>query len=106
MGEKERLRVTFSSEARENLSQILSWSAESFGPKIAQGYVEFLTEEIMSLALGHASSRTVPTRPNLRYKIIRRHTSRNGHIVIFRVAPEEIEVLHIFHTAQDWINKL
>lgn len=106
MAAEEGLTVCFTSEARSDLEQILLWSAGSFGLKVAQGYVDFISEEIINLAFGQASPRTVPSRPDLRYKIIRRRSSGHGHVVVFRIASGQVLILHVFHTAQDWVNQL
>ena len=41
-------------------------------------------------------------RPDLRYVDIRRKPKRHGHIVVYRFDDTRIDVLHVFHTAQDW----
>jgi plasmid stabilization system protein ParE len=50
--------------------------------------------------------RHVPGRPHLQWKMIRRRSSGNGHVAVFRVVGETIRVLHVFHTSQDWLSKL
>jgi plasmid stabilization system protein ParE len=45
-------------------------------------------------------------RPDLRYLMIRRKAHGYGHVVVYRVTDVSVEVLHVFHTAQDWQTRL
>jgi len=48
----------------------------------------------------------VPEFPGLRRRLVKRRSRGHGHIVFYRVEGFRLEVIHIFHTAQDWQSKL
>ena len=41
-------------------------------------------------------------RPNYRYLVMRRRKKWHGHLAVYRYDDKTIDVLHAFHTAQDW----
>lgn len=46
--------------------------------------------------------KTVSDRPDLRYIIMRCKAKGHGHVVVYRFDETRIDVLHVFHTAQNW----
>ena len=45
-------------------------------------------------------------RPDLRYRIVRRRLRGHGHVLVYKFDQNEVRLLHVFHTAQDWDQKL
>jgi plasmid stabilization system protein ParE len=68
--------------------------------------LRFLKDAIRSLEDPNAAGKAVPGRPNVRYRLIRRRTSGHGHIVVYEIAGNQVSVLRVYHTAQDWQAKL
>ena len=73
-------------------------------PQWADDYRAFLISTIENLET--VSGRTVLEVPSMRYIRVRKKAKGHGHIVVFREAGEDLEVIFIFHTAQDWQNRL
>jgi plasmid stabilization system protein ParE len=58
------------------------------------------------LAHRFRQGKVLELRPDLRYFVIRRRSTGHGHVVVYRFDAQQVEVLHVFHTAQDWQTKL
>jgi plasmid stabilization system protein ParE len=99
-----KLRVILSREAEANLEEIWHWNAMAHDPQWADDYRAFLISNIRNLAA--ASGRIVAGEPALRYVRVRKKAKSHGHIIVFREAGEDMEIVFIFHTAQDWQNRL
>ena len=65
-----------------------------------------MKERIDELVAIYTHGKYVSGRPDLRYAIIHRKAKRHGHLAVYRVSAGAVEVLHIFHTAQNWQTKL
>lgn len=100
------LNVILSPTATTELQEIWQWNAERYTPSHADIYLRHLKERVYSLARSHSQGQVVTGRPDLHYLVIRRKARGHGHIVVYRVSAVAVEVLHIFHTAQDWQTKL
>lgn len=94
--------IVYAEKALSELDQIFDWNTRTYGSAHAYSYIEFLTDRIHRLASKSDFGRPVPNRDDLRYQVIRRGKKGHGHIVIFRVDDNQVLVVHIFHTAQDW----
>jgi plasmid stabilization system protein ParE len=77
-----------------------------YGVPHADVYLRYLKESIAGLASIYARGKTVITRPDLHYIVIRRRASGHGHVAVYNFDDNEVHILHIFHTAQDWQTKL
>jgi plasmid stabilization system protein ParE len=100
------LIVVRSPGATEDLHNIWLWTAEHFGLSQADSYIQFLRNEISALSRGYERGTVVPGRADLRYIIVTRRPRKHGHVVIFTYDENDVYVLHVFHTAQDWLTKL
>lgn len=103
---KHPLTVILSPTAVAELHEVWQWNAEHYSPPHADSYHRFLKERVYGLARIHGLGKPVSGRPDLRYVIIRRKAKGHGHIVVYRVSTAAVEILHIFHTAQDWQTQL
>ncbi len=104
--QKPPLTVIRSPAAIDELNDIWRWNAERYSLPHADEYLLYLTDSIADLSHDHLAGKTISARPNLRYILVRRRASGHGHVVAYRFDDKEVRILHIFHTAQDWENKL
>jgi len=107
MARNERpLDVAFTPVARADWIAIWQWNATKYGERRADSYMGFLESEIVRLAGSPHLGLVVPEFPGLRRRLVKRRSRGHGHIVFYRVEGPRLEVIHIFHTAQDWQSKL
>ena len=103
---EQTLTVVLSLTAVDELHGIWEWNAIYYSPQHADTYIRFLRDRIDELAACYGLGKVVRDRPELRYVIIRRKPNGHGHIAVYRVTSQAVEVLHIFHTAQNWQTRL
>ncbi|MGD0461685.1 MAG: type II toxin-antitoxin system RelE/ParE family toxin [Tepidisphaeraceae bacterium] len=103
---KSRLTIIRSPTAIDELDGVWRWNAERYGVTHADAYLRYLKESIADLANSYARGKTVSTRPDLHYVVIRRKASGHGHVAVYNFDDREVHILHVFHTAQDWQTKL
>ena len=104
--EKRPLTVTYSRAALRELQEIWQWNADHYSPDHADAYVSFLQNRIDALSREYYRGLPVAGRPGYRYMTILRRPKSHGHIAVYNVDPETIHILHVFHTSQDWRNKI
>jgi plasmid stabilization system protein ParE len=97
-----RLTVVLSPAAVNELADIWRWNAERYSPSHADDYVAFLKNAIYRLDSFHDQGTVVSIRPNLRYILIRRRANGHGHVAVYSFDTVHVNVLHVFHTAQNW----
>ncbi len=100
--QKSPLTVIRSPTAIDELDAVWRWNADRYGASHADIYLDFLKEGIADLANSYSEGKTVSTRPDLRYTVIRRRSS--GHVYNFY--DKEVHLLHVFRTAQNRQAKL
>jgi plasmid stabilization system protein ParE len=100
------LPVVYAPLALQDLGVVWDWNEKTYGPDHAARYVDFLQGHIDALGENHSRGRAVESRLELRYIRISRRKRGHGHIVVYRVDEDAVNVLHIFHTIQDWQAKL
>ena len=64
--------------------------------------MDFLERHIDALSEDYPRGKVVETRPEFRYIVIRRKAKGHYHLAVYRCDDKTIDVLHVFHTAQDW----
>ena len=101
-----KLTVSYSPKAQASLDEIWDWNARHYGRDHAQRYIEFLQVETDKLVSAYLRGRRVPTRTEYRYITIKRRTRGYGHVAVYEIIGDAVEILDYFHTAQDWQNKL
>jgi plasmid stabilization system protein ParE len=101
-----RLPVVYASAARSELEEIWEWNDQSFGRQHAANYVDFLIKHIERLGRDHQTGRSISARPELRYLPIKFKSGGHYHVAVYSVGERAVNILHIFHTAQDWQAKL
>ncbi|MEQ1932482.1 MAG: type II toxin-antitoxin system RelE/ParE family toxin [Fimbriimonadaceae bacterium] len=105
---KPSLRVTVSAAVSVALKQIWWYDASHRGLSQANRYEMFLRKRIGLLATDYDRGRPVGADPNLRYQVLKLRSKGDGHVIVYRVdlLAKEVDLLHIFHTKQDWREKL
>jgi plasmid stabilization system protein ParE len=88
------------------MADIWLWNAKDRGRRHADEYIEFLKRSISELSVTYAKGRPVSALTNHRFILIKRRAKGNGHVAVYTIDDYEVTVLHVFHTAQDWQNKL
>jgi plasmid stabilization system protein ParE len=104
--DKPPLTVILAPTAIDELHGIWRWNAGNYSVTHADGYILYLRQKIVELAGIYAKGKAVSTRPDLHHIIIRRRNRGHGHVVVYNFNQQEVHVLHVFHTAQNWPNKL
>ncbi|MBS0209742.1 MAG: type II toxin-antitoxin system RelE/ParE family toxin [Planctomycetes bacterium] len=99
---KPPLSVVRSPTALNELHGIWRWNVERYGLAHADVYVALLERAIDVLGEAYNRGRPVAGRPDLRYIIVRRKAKGHGHVVAYRVDEQHVNILHVFHTAQNW----
>jgi len=103
---KPALKVIVAPEAASDLAEIWRWNAERYSPDHADRYVDLLKQVIYGLDVAHLRGKPVARRPDLRFVLVRRKSRGYGHLVVFRINDVTVDVLHVFHSAQDWPTEL
>jgi plasmid stabilization system protein ParE len=96
------LNVVYSAKALKQLDEIWDWNEERYNASHADQYVEFLERHINALSVDDRQGKRVGNRHDLSYVLIRRKSKGHGHIAVFTVDKTQVNVLYIFHSAQDW----
>ncbi len=100
------LEIVFTAAARADWVAIWQYNATEFGERRADSYIGFLESEIERLAHSPSLGPIVPEFPGLRRRLAKRRSWGHGHIIFYRVKESRLEIIHIYHTAQDWQSKL
>ncbi len=98
------MRIEYARSAQLELDLIWDWNDERYGAVHADGYLKFLQSGIEALGVEPTLGRPVEGRVGVRALILRQSPQGHGHVVVYRVNPEQqaVRVLHVYHTAQDW----
>ena len=100
------LTVILANDAIDQLDEIWQWNAKQYNPTHATSYVAFLKRTIDALDGNYAKGKRVGGRPELRYIQIRRRTGGYTHLAVYRVDQNTVNILHVFHSSEDWENKI
>ncbi|HEX3871667.1 MAG TPA: type II toxin-antitoxin system RelE/ParE family toxin [Pirellulales bacterium] len=97
-----KLSVIYAWSALRELDIIWEWNEKTYSRRHAADYMAFLEEHINALGRRYEHGKTLNLRADLRYIVIRRKAKGHGHIAVYRYDDKEVNVLHVFHTAQNW----
>jgi len=95
--EIETKKVVWSEFVEQDLEGIFLWGEETFGFIVADRYTDYMLEQIQQLEywyLMHPQCRQLPTKNKIYRNII-----TDSHRIIYRILPNRVEVLRIFHLA-------
>src|SRR6266567_3109378 len=105
-GETRKLTVSLSPAALRSLDDIWEHNARQYDAEHADKYVAFLLAETNKLATKYFLGKAIPTLPRLSYIIIRRRRKGHGHLAVYELIDDVIQVLQYYHTSEDWQMKL
>jgi addiction module RelE/StbE family toxin len=100
-----RLTVDITPNARRDLHSIWDYNCDTYDVDHADRYMDFLADQTKKLRTEYLQGKSVPTRPDYRYRSIRKGRG-HGYVLVYQVVNDAVEVIHYFHTAQDWQGKL
>ncbi len=103
---KGRLTVIYAKDAIREIEEIAGWNERTYDRAHARDCITFLERRIGGLASDFAKGRAVSTRPDLRYIRIQNRSKAYGHVAVYIFDDEAVTVVHVFHTSQDWENRL
>lgn len=93
-----RLPVVLTRDAANDLDDIWFRNALEYSVLHADCNKTFLRAKAEMLSTDHELGRPVPTRPEFRYLNIRKRQGGDGHLCIYRVKDNQVELLRFFHT--------
>jgi|CXWL01.1.fsa_nt_gi plasmid stabilization system protein ParE len=96
------LEVVFTTSAWAEWLAIWEWSASQFGVVQADKYLNFLEKTIKTIAQNPDLGILVKEHDRVRRVLAKQRASRYGHIIFYRANAKRLEILHFFHTSQDW----
>ena len=100
-----RLDVVITPQAQRDINRIWAYNCDEYGPDHADSYIGFLDRETAKLQTEYLKGKIPANYPEVRYRLIRKGRG-HGYVVIYDVVGSSVEVLHYYHTAQDWQGKL
>lgn len=105
--EEQRLEIVVGDRAARDFRGIWEWNSSQYGIRRADAYVDLLYSAIVQLSINPKSGRSLSKRNGFRFVIVKKSRAKAsfGHVIIFRIESNRLEVLHVFHTAQDWRTK-
>jgi len=97
-----RLAVVLADLAIDQLDEIWSWNLNRYGLEHADAYLAFLKTAIDKLDRTYSEGKIVPSRKGYRYVNLRKKNRGQGHVAVYRFNDVIVEILHVFHSAQNW----
>ena len=97
-----RRQIIFTIRAKVDLNDIWNWNNVNYGKRHADSYLKFLYKNINSLSGAASLLNPVLTHDDLFYLVMRRKPHGHGHLAIYEKFNNEIVILRVFHTAQNW----
>ncbi len=105
-GKQPRLKVILADDAIDQLDDIWRWNAERYGSAHADKYSAFLKRSIDALDKNYFRGKPIEAHPELRYILVRRKNRGHGHVAVYTFDSQSVDVLNVFHSAQDWPSKI
>lgn len=103
---KEKLPIQYSRKAIIEIDKIWSWNEKTYDSIHASSYVRFLLREAERLCRKKDAGQPVEGFQDWRHLFVRQSKKGHGYIIVFRKTAQLIEILHFFHSAQDWQQRL
>lgn len=100
------LNVVFTADARLNMLAIWDWNAVKYGVRRADRYLAFIEAEITQLAGSPETGPFVEGFPRLRKHLAKRKTRGHGHIIFYETRGDQLVIITILHSAQDWSSRI
>jgi toxin ParE1/3/4 len=103
-------RLRLADQVELDLRDIVAWTADHFGPRQADGYLETVTRAIEALHDGPAIVGVQDRNdigPGMRTLHVARLGRRGRHFIVFRAADEQtIDILRLLHDSMDLVRHL
>jgi plasmid stabilization system protein ParE len=103
---KRALKLEFTATAQADLLAIWDWNASQYGEAHADKYIETLFAAARRLCRSPESGMPIAEFIGLRRYLVKKRSKGHGHFIIYREEGEQLQVLHLYHSAQDWRRKL
>ena len=100
-----RLTVVVTPLAQRDLDQIWNYNCDTYEADHATDYVAFLAIQTAKLKTEYLQGKVAPNHPRFRYRLIRKGRG-HGYVAIYKILDSSVEVIHFYHTAQDWQSRL
>ncbi len=100
------LTIEYSRKAIYEIDKIWSWNEKNYDAVHASSYIHFLLREAERLCRKKDAGELVEDFPGLRRLFVRQIQKGHGYIVVFRKSTQNIEIVHFYHSAQDWQQRL
>jgi plasmid stabilization system protein ParE len=98
--------VVLARPAERDLDEIWDWNKKTYGVDHAFRYLDMLQGQIDAIGAAYSHGKVVESRPGLRYIRLGKRKSGHGHVAVYRIDVDYVNVVHVFHTAKDWQAKL
>lgn len=96
-----RLTLVVTPNAQRDLRGLWRYTADNHGQAKADAYIDLLDQETVKLETDYFRGRSAAKGSDVRHITVRKGQG-HGHVVVYRIVCETVEVLRYFHTAQDW----
>jgi len=101
-----KIPIQYSRQAIFEIDKIWSWNEKTYDSIHASAYVRFLLREAERLCRKKDAGQPIEGFPHWRQLFVRQSNKGHGYVVVFRKAEQLIEILHFYHSAQDWQQRL
>lgn len=101
-----QLKIVFTYKASVAVRGIWRWNAENGGDKQADKNEALLFRHIRSLSRFPELGESIPEFEGVRRLLIMQRSGGYGHIAIYRIFENSVQILLIFHSARDWETNL
>jgi toxin ParE1/3/4 len=96
-------RFVLSGAAENDLANIASWTAETFGVKQAEAYIEAILDTIDELSNGEPAGSKA--RDEIAVGVRTLHMTKRGrrgrHLLVYKVAPDLLMIIRILHDSME-----
>lgn len=100
------LNVVFTAVARMDMIAVWDWNAVKYGVRRADRYLAFIETEITHLSQSPETGTVVDGYPRLRKHLAKRKTRGHGHIIFYETLGDQLVIITILHSAQDWSSRI
>jgi plasmid stabilization system protein ParE len=100
-----RCQVTLTTEANDDLVNIWRWNAAEYNLAHADQYLAKLNNFLADLATTYQRGMYIDREQNIAFQLFRKQRG-HGHVIVYRQLGDIVQVLHIFHSAQNWQDQL
>ncbi len=104
--QQKQLAIIYSDTAKRELHQIWCWTYSTFSERQADRYENQIRSFIRSISQSSRSGTVFDSKRAIYYRCMKQKSNRYGHVIVYQIREESFQVLHIFHSAQNWQDEL